>query len=105
MHLCLSSNLLDNARKYAFFNRSVTLGAHVERDRIAIWVEDVGSEVPESLGDSIHDLGAGRSAGCAYSVAVLTGVATEVELAPEADVVLPSIADLPDFLTRSANPT
>lgn len=50
------------------------------------------------VGDSLHDLGAGRSAGCAASVAVLTGPATEAELTAEADVVLPSIADLPDYL-------
>jgi phosphoglycolate phosphatase len=55
------------------------------------------------VGDSIHDLGAGRSAGCAYCVAVLTGPATEVELAPYADIVLPSVADLPDFLTAEAS--
>lgn len=52
------------------------------------------------VGDSVHDLGAGRAAGCALSVGVLTGPATEVELAPEGDIVLPSIADLPDVLAQ-----
>lgn len=55
------------------------------------------------VGDSVHDLGAGRAAGVAASVAVLTGPATEEMLAPLADVVLPSVADLPDYL-RSAFP-
>lgn len=53
------------------------------------------------VGDSIHDLGAGRSAGCAASIGVLTGPATEAELEQEADIILPSIADLPDFLRRA----
>ena len=52
------------------------------------------------VGDSLHDLEAGRAAGCAAAVAVLTGPAGEAELAPHADVVLPSIADLPDYLQR-----
>lgn len=50
------------------------------------------------VGDSVHDLEAGRAAGAAASVAVLTGPATEAELAPHADIVLPSVADLPDYL-------
>ncbi len=53
------------------------------------------------VGDSLHDLGAGRSAGCAASIAVLTGPAGEAELAQAADIVLPSVADLPDCLIRS----
>lgn len=57
------------------------------------------------VGDSIHDLGAGRAAGAGVVVAVLTGPAEEAELAPHADVVLPSIVDLPDFLRRRLNPT
>ena len=67
----------------------------------------IGAQAAEvaMVGDSLHDLGAGRAAGCAYSVAVLTGVAGEAELAPHADIVLPSIADLPDFLSRRTNPT
>lgn len=50
------------------------------------------------IGDSVHDLGAGRSAGAAASVGVLTGPAGEADLAPLADVVLPGVADLPDWL-------
>lgn len=49
------------------------------------------------VGDSTHDLDAGRAAGMTC-VAVLTGVATTEDLAPFADVVLPSIADLPRWL-------
>jgi phosphoglycolate phosphatase len=50
------------------------------------------------VGDSVHDLGAARAAGAALAVGVLTGPATEADLAPFADVVLPSIAALPPLL-------
>ncbi len=49
------------------------------------------------VGDSRHDLMAGRAAGMRV-VAVLTGVAAAAELAPHADVVLPDISHLPDWL-------
>lgn len=49
------------------------------------------------IGDSLHDLHAGRAAGAALTIAVLTGPATEEELSPHADAVLPSIAALPAF--------
>ncbi len=49
------------------------------------------------VGDSSHDLIAGRRAGM-QTVAVLTGVAGEAELAPLADVVLPNIGHLPEWL-------
>ena len=46
------------------------------------------------IGDSPADLRMGRSAGAARSIAVLTGVGDRATLAPLADVVLESIADL-----------
>ena len=49
------------------------------------------------VGDSLHDLHAGKTAGM-RRVGVLTGVASETDLTPHADVVLPSIAVLPDWL-------
>lgn len=49
------------------------------------------------IGDSLHDLHAGRAAGAGLTVAVLTGPATAEELSPHADAVLPSIAALPAF--------
>ena len=48
------------------------------------------------VGDSTHDLIAGRAAGM-QTVGVLTGMA-EAELAPLADAVLPDIGHLPDWL-------
>lgn len=49
------------------------------------------------VGDSRHDLIAGRAAGMA-TLAVLTGVATEADLAPLADAVRPDIGHLPQLL-------
>jgi len=49
------------------------------------------------VGDSLHDLHAARAAGM-VAVGVLTGLAGRDELAPAADVVLDSIADLPAWL-------
>jgi phosphoglycolate phosphatase len=45
------------------------------------------------VGDSCHDLQAGRAAGM-HCVAVLTGIAKAEELRPHADVVLPNIGGL-----------
>ena len=52
------------------------------------------------VGDSTHDLHAGRAAGMAC-VGVLTGVATREDLAPHADVVLDDIHGLPAWLAAS----
>lgn len=49
------------------------------------------------VGDSRHDLDAGRAAGMA-TLAVLTGVAAEADLAPHADAVRPDIGHLPGLL-------
>lgn len=49
------------------------------------------------VGDSLHDLDAGRAAGM-RTVAVLTGIATAEALAPHADVVLDNIAGLPGWI-------
>lgn len=49
------------------------------------------------IGDSTHDLLAGRAAGM-RTVGVLTGLALAEELRPHADVVLPDIGHLPEWL-------
>ena len=49
------------------------------------------------VGDSTHDLVAGRAAGM-HTVAVLTGVADTAELAPHADIVLRDIGEIPAWL-------
>lgn len=52
------------------------------------------------LGDSRHDLEMVPNAGAALAIGVLTGPATEADLAPWADHILPSIAALPELLLR-----
>ena len=49
------------------------------------------------VGDSAHDLQAGRAAGM-QTAAVLTGVANAADLAPLADIILPDIGHLPGRL-------
>lgn len=53
------------------------------------------------VGDSLHDLDAGRAAGM-RPVAVLTGIARAGDLAPHAEVVLPDIGALPAWLDAQA---
>jgi len=50
------------------------------------------------VGDSLHDLHLGRRNGAGITIAVLTGPSGRDELAPHADLVLDSIADLPAAL-------
>jgi phosphoglycolate phosphatase len=60
--------------------------------------------VPERIamvGDSVHDLVAGRAAGM-HVVAVLTGVAGRSELVPHADVVIQDIGGLGAWLDQMA---
>ncbi len=51
------------------------------------------------VGDSLHDLAAGRAAAM-RTVGVLTGLALAADLAPLADAVLPDIGALPAWLDR-----
>lgn len=58
---------------------------------------DLAPERVAMVGDSTHDLIAGQRAGM-QTIAVLTGMATEAELAPYADVVFPDIGHIPGWL-------
>lgn len=58
---------------------------------------DLPPEQIAMVGDSTHDLRAGRAAGM-RTVAVLTGTAEAEELAPFADVVLRDIGEIPAWL-------
>lgn len=49
------------------------------------------------VGDSVHDLMAGRAAGM-QTIGVLTGPAEEQHLAPHADVIFPDIGHIPEWL-------
>ncbi|MFM9943136.1 MAG: HAD family hydrolase [Hyphomicrobiaceae bacterium] len=52
------------------------------------------------VGDAVHDLEMGARAGVGLRIAVLSGTSAEADLAPHADVVLPSIRELPGHLAR-----
>lgn len=74
-------------------------GAKPDPGQMLAFARSVQTE-PERIvmvGDSTHDLQAGRAAGMA-TVGVLTGIAQAEELAPFADVVLPDIGHLPGWL-------
>lgn len=51
------TNLLDNARKYAFFNRDVEVGVEVDGPVVRVSVEDVGHAIPDRLARSIYRVG------------------------------------------------
>lgn len=53
------------------------------------------------VGDSLHDLRAGRAAGM-RTLAVLTGMAKAGDLDPHADAVLPDIGHIPAWLDQQA---
>lgn len=67
--------------------------------QLSAFCETTGLSPKECLmvGDSTHDLLAGRAAGMTC-VAVLTGIAQADDLAPYADVVLPTVADIQGWL-------
>ncbi len=59
--------------------------------------QNLAPEAVAMVGDSRHDLVAGRAAGM-RTVAVLTGMAAAEDLAPLADVVLADIGHLPEWI-------
>ena len=77
-------------------------GAKPGPGMVTAFVEFSGLEPSQVMmvGDSLHDLEAGRAAG-AVTCGVETGPASRETLEKHADIVLPSIADLPAVLARS----
>jgi phosphoglycolate phosphatase len=57
------------------------------------------------VGDNRHDLEMARAGGCGLAVGVLSGTGTRESLAEIADVILASVADLPDFLSARVRET
>jgi phosphoglycolate phosphatase len=47
------------------------------------------------VGDNTHDLEMAHAAGAGLAIGVLSGNSTRAELAPRADIIVDSIADLP----------
>ena len=56
------------------------------------------------VGDNLHDIHMGQSAGAGLLVGVLTGTGTKADLGPHADLVLGSIAELPVALAEMRHP-
>ncbi|WP_276150600.1 MULTISPECIES: HAD family hydrolase [unclassified Sulfitobacter] len=67
--------------------------------QLLAFAADTGLDPAQVLmvGDSTHDLHAGRAAGM-IPVGVLTGIASNADLAPFAEVVLPDIGHLPGWI-------
>lgn len=76
-------------------------GAKPSPDPLLAFCDAVGvaPELTAMVGDSTHDLIAGRAAGM-RTIGVLTGPAEAAELAPFADHVFPNIGHIPDWLAR-----
>ncbi|MBK0326936.1 HAD family hydrolase [Rhodobacteraceae bacterium F11138] len=74
-------------------------GAKPDPGQLLAFADAVGipPQLVAMVGDSSHDLIAGRSAGMT-TVGVLTGIAQADDLAPFADVILPDIGHLPAWL-------
>lgn len=74
-------------------------GAKPEPGQLHAFCDAVGVAAKHAImvGDSAHDLIAGRAAGM-KTAAVLTGVAMADDLQPHADIVLPDIGHLPEWI-------
>jgi phosphoglycolate phosphatase len=57
------------------------------------------------VGDNRHDLEMARAGGCGLAIGVLSGTGTRESLAEIADVILGSVADLPEFLSARTKAT
>ncbi|MHA6262512.1 HAD family hydrolase [Arenibacterium sp. CAU 1754] len=77
-------------------------GAKPEPGQLLAFSRQIGLEPGRvaMVGDSTHDLRAGRAAGM-RTVGVLTGMAGPEDLMPFADVVLPDIGHIPGWLGRT----
>ncbi|WGW05594.1 HAD family hydrolase [Tropicibacter oceani] len=92
-----SAGVLDSFDFIAGFDSG--FGAKPDPRPLLAFADAIG-QAPASIamiGDSTHDLSAGRAAGM-RCVGVLTGPALRADLAPFADVVLPDIGHLPGWL-------
>lgn len=77
-------------------------GAKPDPDPLLAFAKQVGLAPQDvaMVGDSTHDLIAGRRAGM-QTIGVLTGLATQADLAPYADIVLPHIGHIPEVLDQA----
>ncbi|MFM2244032.1 MAG: hypothetical protein RL071_106, partial [Pseudomonadota bacterium] len=52
------TNLLDNASKYGFYNRPVTVGVEIDGPAVALWVESLGAAIPQGVAQGLYLPGA-----------------------------------------------
>ncbi len=78
-------------------------GAKPAADPLLAFGGAVGLAMSEvaMVGDSTHDLSAGRAADTGLTIGVLTGPALEADLAPFSDVVLSDISEIPAYLAKT----
>jgi len=65
---------------------------------------DLPAEAIAVVGDSLHDLDMARAAGAGLTIGVLTGASPRETLAPHADLIIGSIAELEPLLARQGDP-
>lgn len=66
-------------------------------DQLALFAQQTGLDASAiaMVGDNSHDLEMAKSAGAGLAIGVLSGNSTRADLAPLADIIVDSIADLP----------
>ncbi len=71
-------------------------------DPIVYFAEKTGVQLSEiaMVGDNLHDLESAHAAKAGLAIGVTSGNSSRAELEPRADLVLGSIADLPELLLR-----
>ncbi|MEE9314854.1 MAG: HAD family hydrolase [Rhizobiaceae bacterium] len=95
-------NKLEVAERFCFIaGFDSGFGAKPEPGMVLGFADHLGFAPEEIMmvGDSTHDCHSGRAAG-AIVIGVTSGGAEAEELAPHADYVLPSIAELPDLIAK-----
>ncbi|GGA79173.1 haloacid dehalogenase [Brucella endophytica] len=90
---------------HTFIGYDTTARPKPHPDPLLHFAEKLGLEPGEiaMVGDNLHDLQTARAAGAGLAVGVLSGNSPREALEPYADMVLGSVADLPEvFAARSA---
>ncbi len=87
----------------ACFGYDAVLNPKPAPDVVIAFADRVGLKSCEiaMVGDNTHDMQTGKAAGAGLLVAVLSGTGTRATLTPLADIVLRSVAELPDYFART----
>jgi phosphoglycolate phosphatase len=81
------------------------LGVHGHLPPDIVYAFAAATEIPPAeiavVGDSTHDLAMARAAGAGLAIGVLSGTSGHDDLVHLADVILPSIRELPAYLAQN----